>query len=77
MEIPSEVTKKLCQAERFCLGLKQVMLECGMKNFEYNKLCGIYKVMFNDGSSVGMKRAWIETGLIPEDIAKDMVESLN
>ena len=61
MEIPK--TRKLCDAERFCVGLKLLAEECNMKIVHYCKLC-VYKYEFKDGSSVGCNEAHREAGLI-------------
>lgn len=61
MEIPT--TKKLCQAERFCEGLKMLANECDMSSISWTKL-GSLQFFFNDGSSVGGLRACYEAGLI-------------
>ena len=65
MEIPTTETIKLSQARRFCIGLKELAKECGMTSITYNTL-GIISYKFNDGSSVGSRRAHLEAGLIKE-----------
>ena len=63
MNIPTTKTKTLCQAERFCEGLKMLADECGMTQISHNDLGSMY-YYFNDGSSVGGLRAHKEAGLI-------------
>ena len=60
MEIPK--TKELCQAERFCKGLKLLAEECNMSSISYTNL-GSLEFFFGDGSSVAGLRACIEAGL--------------
>lgn len=61
MNIPA--TKILCDAERFIIGLKMLAEECNMSFIEYNKL-GILKFKFEDGSTVGGMRAFMDAGII-------------
>lgn len=63
MNIPT--TKTLCDAERFCIGLKMLAEECNMNSVEYNGF-GIQKFIFNDGSAVGGIRAFMESGIVDE-----------
>ena len=63
MNIPT--TKTICDAERFCIGLKMLAKECNMNSVEYNGM-GIKKFIFNDGSVMGGIRAFIESGIINE-----------
>ena len=64
MEIPKKEIVDLCQARRFCIGLKQLAEECGMSSVTYNKMGMIITYTFNDGSSVGSFRAHREAGLV-------------
>lgn len=66
MEIPQ--IKKMCQAERFAVGLKLLAEECGMTSIEYNKLGMIISYEFDDGSSIGSWRAHKEAELIKGDL---------
>jgi hypothetical protein len=61
MEIPT--TKILCDAERFCEGLRLIAEECNMSKVAYNKI-GAVDVEFEDGSSVGMVTAFRKAGII-------------
>ena len=71
MEIPKEMTVQLSEAQRFCIGLKNLAEETGISGYSYNKLFGIFKLEFNDGSSVGMARAWVEAGILDETLMKN------
>ena len=68
MDIPKQitVTKNLCDAERFCYGLKQLAKETNMSSIVWMKL-GIETFKFADGSSVGCLRAFKEAGLINDN----------
>jgi len=63
MNIPT--TRTLCDAERFCIGLKMLAEECNMSSLEYNGF-GIIKFIFNDGSTIGGMRAFMEAGIVNE-----------
>lgn len=63
MDIPKKATIELSQAERFCIGLKQLAKECGMSAVSYNAL-GVISYEFEDGSKVGGLRAHYAAGLI-------------
>lgn len=65
MVIPTTKTVTLCDAERFCEGLKQLAIECNMDSLVYDKI-GIISYNFKDGSHVGATRAWKEAGIIEE-----------
>ena len=69
MHIPTTTTRTLCDAERFCIGLKMLAEECNMSYIDY---CGLGIKMFNfcDGSSIGGLRAYVDAGLI--DINNDI-----
>jgi hypothetical protein len=67
MQIPREMTVQLSEAQRFCIGLEKLAEETGLSSYGYNKLFGIFSLEFNDGSSVGMARAWIEAGILDEN----------
>ena len=63
MNIPT--TRTLCDAERFCIGLKMLAEECNMGSIEYNGF-GIKKFIFEDGSTVGGMRAFMDAGIVNE-----------
>ncbi len=63
MNIPT--TRTLCDAERFCIGLKMLAEECNMNSVKYTGL-GITKFIFEDGSTIGGMRAFIDAGIINE-----------
>lgn len=65
MEIPQ--IKKMCQAERFTVGLRMLAEECGMSSIRYSKM-GVISYEFDDGSSVGNLRAHKDAGLIKGNI---------
>ena len=60
-----QTSRTLCDAERFCIGLKMLAEECDMRGVEYTGL-GIKKFMFEDGSTVGGMRAFMEAGIVNE-----------
>lgn len=66
MEIPKTKEIKLCNAERFCEGLRLIAEECGISRIVYCGL-GITTLEFEDGSSVGCLRAFREAGLIEKE----------
>lgn len=57
------ITKIMCDAERFIVGLKMLAEECNMSFVRYNRL-GILKFEFEDGSAVGCMRAFMDAGII-------------
>lgn len=63
MQIPT--TRTLCDAERFCIGLKMLAEECHLDQITYN-LFGIRKFVFGDGSSMGGMRAFMDAGIVDE-----------
>ena len=63
MVIPTTKTVTLCDAERFCEGLKQLAIECHLDSIVCNKI-GLLRYNFKDGSYVGATRAWQEAGVI-------------
>ena len=63
MQIPT--TRTLCDAERFCIGLKMLAEECNMESVEYMGF-GIKKFIFEDGSTVGGMRAFMDAGIVNE-----------
>ena len=63
MNIPTTKTIKLCDAERFCEGLRQLAIECNLDSLNYTGF-GVTRFTFKDGSSIGGIRAWIEAGII-------------
>lgn len=63
MNIPT--TKTLCDAERFCIGLKMLADECNMSSLEYNGL-GVIKFIFNDGFTIGGMRSLMDAGIVNE-----------
>lgn len=66
MDLPTEVTKHLCDAERFVKGLKILANECNMTNITYNGF-GPIRFTFADGSTIGGRRAWIDAGIIKQE----------
>lgn len=63
MQIPT--TRTLCDAERFCIGLKMLAEECNLDSVEYMGL-GIKKFIFEDGSTMGGMRVFMEAGIVNE-----------
>lgn len=55
----------MCDAERFITGLKMLAEECNMSFVRYNGL-GIWKFEFEDGSTVGGMRAFMDAGIVNE-----------
>lgn len=55
----------MCDAERFCVALKMIAIECNLETITYDKL-GILSYQFKDGSKVGDKGAWIEAGVLKQ-----------
>ena len=58
------------QAQRFISGLEKLTNECDLTQVTYNAF-GPLKLDFNDGSSVGMIRAFMDANLIDEDDYKE------
>lgn len=56
MNIPKQITVNLNQAERFCIGLKELLKECELESLSYNAF-GILQYHFKDGTKVGSKYA--------------------
>lgn len=56
MYIPKELNVKLNQAERFCIGLRELLNECELESLSYNAF-GILQYHFKDGTKVGSKYA--------------------
>lgn len=56
-------TQELTNAERFCIGLKELAIECYLDSITYNPF-GVTKYEFNDGSKVSSLTAHKEAGLI-------------
>ena len=65
-EIPKTMTVNLSQCQRFIIGLEELANECGMTNIEYNSFAPL-RVHFNDGSSVGMLRAFFDANIFDEE----------
>ena len=65
IEIPDTKLIKLCDAEKFVDALRIIGDKCGVKSVTYNKL-GIVEFEFNDGSSIGGLRAFIDSGYVPK-----------
>lgn len=63
-DIPKTQTRELTDAERFCIGLKELAKECNLTNIRYSNI-GITIYDFADGSGVGSLRAHRDAGLIP------------
>ena len=66
MDIPSQITRNLCDAERFCYGLKLLAEETNMSSIIWSNL-GVETLKFADGSSVGSLRAFKEAGLVRDE----------
>ena len=66
IEVPTEITKHLCDAERFVEGLKLLANECNMTRITYNGF-GPITFTFADGSLIGNRKAWINAGLIKQE----------
>lgn len=58
------------QAQRFIIGLEKLTNECDLTQVSYNAF-GPLELIFNDGSSVGMIRAFMDANLIDEDNYKE------
>lgn len=63
MDIPKTITHKLCDAERFIIGLKLLGEECNLTSVTYNAF-GVIQYHFRDGSYVGSRRAEEDAGFI-------------
>lgn len=61
MDIPK--TREMSDAERFCYGLGMLARECNLASVNHNMI-GITLFQFEDGSTVGGMRAYMEAGII-------------
>ena len=61
MDIPK--TRKMTDAERFCYGLRELSVECNLVSVNRN-MFGVTLFQFEDGSTVGGLRAYMEAGII-------------
>lgn len=59
IEIPE--TRYLSDNEKFIMGLKELLIKCRVQSYECNGF-GILFLTFGDGSGIGLKRAFKETG---------------
>lgn len=62
IEIPE--TRYLTDTEKFIVGLRKLLAECKIQSYTYNGL-GVISMNFADGSYIGVKRAFMETGYFP------------
>ena len=54
---------EICDAEKFCSGLKELAAECGLSTIKYSML-GVTSYVFNDGSSISCIEAHKQADLI-------------
>lgn len=54
------------QAQRFIIGLEKLTDECDLTQVTYNAFAPL-ELVFNDGSSISMLRAFMDANLIDED----------
>jgi hypothetical protein len=63
INIPKTQTFELSDAERFCIGLRELAMECNLTSIKYSSI-GVISYDFADGSGVGCIRAHREANLL-------------
>lgn len=67
--IPTTKEVKLSQADRFIIGFKDLVNECGLTNIIYNQF-GIKDYIFEDGSNLHWRKLFTDIGF-------DLPDALN
>lgn len=65
IEIPDSKVIELCDAEKFIDALRIIGDKCGVSEVTYNKF-GVVSFKFEDGSSIGGLRAFVDAGYVPK-----------
>jgi len=69
INIPQTTTRELSDSERFTVGLRKLAEVCNLESTVYTQL-GIRTINFQDGSSIGCLRLFIDAGIISGNFNK-------
>lgn len=69
INIPQTTTRELSDSERFIVGLRKLAEVCNLQSTVYTPL-GINTIKFQDGSSIGCLRLFIDAGIISGNFKK-------